>query len=229
MFRHKKENYRSIVKDLNKDFPNCDVKLSGEYFKIYTSNSEEHRTLTAYLDEKSEEFYVIQPLNARPLKSVIKGLPTSTEIGEIKDDLTAQGFNVEKVAQLTIAKTKSPLPIFLVELKKSPNSPDIFQLKKCCYLSVKVDNLNRRPEVTQCYICNLFNHSSKNCHMRTRCLKCGEPHKTIDCPIKDKIENPKCINYNKLGHIRPTGAIAKNSPSQKRKKAKPYLTATPTF
>ncbi|GFY45938.1 hypothetical protein TNIN_205931, partial [Trichonephila inaurata madagascariensis] len=57
MFRHKKENYKSIIKDLNKDFPNSNVKLSGEYLKIYTSNSEEHRTMTAYLDEKREEFY----------------------------------------------------------------------------------------------------------------------------------------------------------------------------
>ncbi|GFW02813.1 hypothetical protein TNCV_3732131 [Trichonephila clavipes] len=37
--------------------------------------------------------------------------------------------------------------------------------------------------------------------MRTRCLKCGESHRTSDCPIKEKIANPICINCNKTGHM----------------------------
>ncbi|GFW10580.1 putative RNA-directed DNA polymerase from transposon BS [Trichonephila clavipes] len=89
----------------------------------------------------------------------------------------------------------------MVELQKSPDSPDIFKLDKCCYLTVKIDTFNRRPGPTQCYNFNLFNHSSKNYHIKTRCLKCGEPHRTGDCPIKDLIENPVCINCNKTGHL----------------------------
>ncbi|GFW12909.1 nucleic-acid-binding protein from transposon X-element [Trichonephila clavipes] len=122
MFKHKKVNYKLIVKNLNKDFPDCDVKLAGKYFKIFTKSTDEHRIVTEYLKEKSEEFYVIDPPDSRPLKIVIKGLPISTEIGEIQDDLTSQGFCVEKVAQLTRSKTKSPLPIFMVELEKKPDS-----------------------------------------------------------------------------------------------------------
>ncbi|GFW01483.1 nucleic-acid-binding protein from transposon X-element [Trichonephila clavipes] len=201
MFKHKQENYRSIIKNLNKDFPNCEVKLAGKYFKILCKTSDEHRVVTDHLKVIKEQFYVIDPPDSRPLKVVIKGLPISTEINEIQDDLTSQGFSVEKVAQLTRSKTKAPLPIFMVELEKKPNSPDIFKLKKCCYLAVQVDAFNRRPGVSQCYNCNLFNHSSKNCFMRTRCLKCGESHRTNDCPIKDKIQNPVCINCNKTGHM----------------------------
>ncbi|GFX95173.1 hypothetical protein TNCV_847651 [Trichonephila clavipes] len=89
MFKHKKENYKNIIKDLNKDFLNCNVKLAGKYLKIFTTNSDEHRTITDYLDEKREEFYVIQQLDSRPQKIVFKGLPDSTEIGEIQADLTS--------------------------------------------------------------------------------------------------------------------------------------------
>ncbi|GFT39541.1 hypothetical protein TNCV_591681 [Trichonephila clavipes] len=64
-----------------------------------------------------------------PENTKFTSLPISTEINEIQDDLTSQGFNVEKVAQLTRSKTKAPLPIFMVELEKKPNSPDIFKLK----------------------------------------------------------------------------------------------------
>ncbi|GFY22484.1 nucleic-acid-binding protein from transposon X-element [Trichonephila clavipes] len=137
MFKYKKANYRSIIKNLNEDFPDCEAKLAGKYLKIFCKTSDEHRVVTDHLKEIKEQFYVIDPPDSRPLKVVIKGLPISTEINEIQDDLTSQGFSVEKVAQLTRSKTKAPLPIFMVELEKKPNSPDIFKLKKCCYLAVQ--------------------------------------------------------------------------------------------
>ncbi|GFV05407.1 hypothetical protein TNCV_226181 [Trichonephila clavipes] len=68
MFKHKKENYKIIIKDLNKDFPNCDVKLAGKYLKIFTTSSDEHRIVTEHLDEKREEFYVINPPDSSPQK-----------------------------------------------------------------------------------------------------------------------------------------------------------------
>ncbi|GFX79197.1 putative RNA-directed DNA polymerase from transposon BS [Trichonephila clavipes] len=99
-------------------------------------------------------------------------------------------------------ENKIPAPHFYGRARSEPrDSSDIFQLKKCCYLAVQVDTFNRRPGVSQCYNCNLFNHSSKNCYMRTRCLKCGESHRTSGCPIRVKIANPVCINCNKTGHM----------------------------
>ncbi|GFW13282.1 nucleic-acid-binding protein from transposon X-element [Trichonephila clavipes] len=112
MFKHKKTNYKSIVKNLNKDFPDCDVKLAGKYLKIFCKSSDEHRIVTEHLKKISEEFYVIDPPDSRPLKIVIKGLPISTEIGEIQEDLTSQGFSVEKVTQLTRSKNQIPAPHF---------------------------------------------------------------------------------------------------------------------
>ncbi|GFV15080.1 nucleic-acid-binding protein from transposon X-element [Trichonephila clavipes] len=186
---------------ITRKWPKSRSKLSGEYLKILASTADEHREITAFLKEKGEEFHAIDPIEVRPQKIVIKGLPISTDINAIRDDLTERGFNVIKVAQLTRSKSKFKLPIFLVELKKLPGSPDIFQLETCCFLTVKIDSFNRRPGATQCYNCNLFHHSSSNCNIKTRCLKCGEPHKTGDCPIKTKIENPKCINCQQTGHL----------------------------
>ncbi|GFV14730.1 putative RNA-directed DNA polymerase from transposon X-element [Trichonephila clavipes] len=110
----------------------------------------------------------------------------------------------------------------MVELQKSPDSPDIFKLDKCCYLTVKIDTFNRRLGPTQYYNCNSFNHSSKNCHIKTRCLKCGEPHRTGDCPIKDLIENPVCINCNETGHLANSHRCAK-FPKIQPKKGAPSL------
>ncbi|GFT33328.1 hypothetical protein TNCV_2383491 [Trichonephila clavipes] len=37
--------------------------------------------------------------------------------------------------------------------------------------------------------------------MKTSCLKCGENHRTGMCEIKDKIEDPLCINCKAKGHM----------------------------
>ncbi|GFR12279.1 hypothetical protein TNCT_484711 [Trichonephila clavata] len=37
--------------------------------------------------------------------------------------------------------------------------------------------------------------------MRARCLKCGQQYRTKDCSIKEKLENPTCINCKEEGHL----------------------------
>ncbi|GFU89398.1 uncharacterized protein TNCV_1783801 [Trichonephila clavipes] len=55
--------------------------------------------------------------------------------------------------------------------------------------------------ITQCFTCNNFNHTSENCYITPRCLKCGEEHITRDCPIKPKLEQLYCINCQIYGHM----------------------------
>ncbi|GFY79648.1 hypothetical protein TNIN_95311 [Trichonephila inaurata madagascariensis] len=129
MFRHKKKNYKSVVKELNKDYPNCNVKLFGEQLKILISNSNEHRAVTSYLDKNAEE--ALRDSCSRQTLSP----PAQVNIhhfytkGNTQPQLLT-GLHVEKVAQLTKARNKFSLPIFMVELKKSNDSTDI------CYESL---------------------------------------------------------------------------------------------
>ncbi|GFX29395.1 probable RNA-directed DNA polymerase from transposon BS [Trichonephila clavipes] len=210
-----KENYNLILQEIQRLYPKTKTKLSGEFLKIFAASSDDHRDITNLLVEKKEQYFALNPTLNRPQKVVLKGLPINTDIDDI--DLTSRGFQVEKVAQFTKTRTKVKLPIFMVELQRTPDSPDIFKIDTCCYLSIKVDTYNRRPGVAQCYNCNLFNHSSVNCHIQTRCLKCGESHKTGDCPIKEKLENPTCINCNQKGHMANSHRCPKYSKVQPKK------------
>ncbi|GFT92357.1 nucleic-acid-binding protein from transposon X-element [Trichonephila clavipes] len=133
-------NNYNLMQEINQRYPNIKSKLSGEYLRIFASTSDDHRDITEFLKEKGEQF-AFHPIDLRPQKVVIKGLPISTNICDIQKDLTERGFLVNKVAQLT--KTKFKLPIFMVELQKSPDSPDIFKLDRCCYLTVTEDQAQR--------------------------------------------------------------------------------------
>ncbi|GFT40192.1 uncharacterized protein TNCV_1526971 [Trichonephila clavipes] len=67
-------------------------------------------------------------------------------------------------------------------------------------MSVVLDTFKKRPGATQCYNCNYFNHSSVNCFIKPRCLKCSKEHRTGECPIKERLETPHCINCDADGH-----------------------------
>ncbi|GFX87254.1 uncharacterized protein TNCV_596031 [Trichonephila clavipes] len=103
--------------------------------------------------------------------------------------------------------------------------PKNLRLKTLGYLSVRVEGYDGRG-VTQCYTCNKFNHTSENCHLNPRCLKCGENHITRDCPLKQKLETAYCINCNIYGHM----ANYRGCPSfPKPPKEPPKTIGTPTL
>ncbi|GFU22717.1 nucleic-acid-binding protein from transposon X-element [Trichonephila clavipes] len=169
--------------------------------KIQAESSDHHREITQFLTDKGCQDYVTDPPANRPLKLVIKGLLATTEPEEIKKDLIDQGIKIEKIAQLRQFKTKSPLPIFMIEITRDENVDDIFKIRSCLYLQVKFDPFRKNSRPTQCYNCNFFHHASQNCSMKTLCLKCGGGHRTGQCEIKEKIINPTCINCNAQGHM----------------------------
>ncbi|GFW10619.1 uncharacterized protein TNCV_894141 [Trichonephila clavipes] len=66
-------------------------------------------------------------------------------------------------------------------------------------MQVKIEGYSVKG-TTQCFNCNDFFHTAANCHMLPRCFKCGKQHLTKDCEIKERQENPFCINCEAYGH-----------------------------
>ncbi|GFU73888.1 nucleic-acid-binding protein from transposon X-element [Trichonephila clavipes] len=194
------KNYKAQMAAITKTFPKIRSRLTGEFLKLYTDSAEERRMAVQRLKLLKFQFYTIKSKAERPIKVVIKGLPRNTSPEEIKQDLEILGYTPDRVNQLIGRKNKRPLPIFLIALPRNLDNLKIFDLKTLNYLSIRVEGYDGKG-VTQCYTCNNFNHSSENCHLNPRCLKCGENHLTRDCPIKQKLETPYCINCNIYGHM----------------------------
>ncbi|GFR10168.1 hypothetical protein TNCT_107831, partial [Trichonephila clavata] len=96
-----KTDHNLVLKAINEKFPDSTNKLVGEYIKIIAPTDYDHRIIAGYLKQNKQEFFVVPHPSNRPLKVVIKGLPASTSIDDIKTDLAEQGVPVSKVAQLT--------------------------------------------------------------------------------------------------------------------------------
>ncbi|GFW96326.1 uncharacterized protein TNCV_1294091 [Trichonephila clavipes] len=138
-------------------------------------------------------------LKTKPIKIVIKGLPGCTKTEDIINDLEHQGYSDCSCNQLTSKRTKLPLPFFLITLTRNKENLTIFDLKHVGHMQVKIEGYSVKG-TTQCFNCNDFFHTAANCHMTPRCLKCGKAHLTKDCDIKERQENPFCINCEVYGH-----------------------------
>ena len=57
----------------------------------------------------------------------------------------------------------------------------------------KVEEFRAPISVQQCYNCQHFGHSAKNCQAKTKCVICGEGHSHKGCPNKEK-KQLKCAN-----------------------------------
>ncbi|GFX78961.1 nucleic-acid-binding protein from transposon X-element [Trichonephila clavipes] len=201
-------------------FPNVKSKSSGKHLKLNTDCHDEYKELTDFMDEDRDiEFYVIKPKESRPIKVVVKGLPGCTKPSEIILDLENQGYTVISCSQLISKRTKLELPFFLITMPRNEQNLTVFYVTHLGFMQVKIECYCVHG-TTQCFNCHNFFHTAANCHMITRCLKCGKEHPTKECDIKERQENSYCINCNAYGH---TACYSKCPNFPKPKKGSPLL------
>lgn len=72
------------------------------------------------------------------------------------------------------------------------------QYKVIDHCIIKWENFNnKKKKLTQCFRCQRFGHTARNCNHEFRCVKCTEKHEPGKCSRTTKEGNPKCVNCNK--------------------------------
>ncbi|GFT59586.1 hypothetical protein TNCV_4278191 [Trichonephila clavipes] len=87
-----KDNFREQIKLITEKFPKIRNRTVGDVVKMFTNDLDEYRSLIHFLKtDKEFEFYVIDNKKDKPIKAVIKGLPSSSKITDITNDLADEG------------------------------------------------------------------------------------------------------------------------------------------
>ncbi|GFV68382.1 hypothetical protein TNCV_3128381 [Trichonephila clavipes] len=137
-----KDNFRDQIKLITEKFPKIRNRTVGDVVKMFTNDLDEYRSLIHFLKtDKEFEFYVIDNKKdkKKPIKAVIKGLPSSSKITDITSDLADEGYQIESCTQLFSKRRKKSLPFFLVILPRNAHNSKIFDLTYLGYLQVKVE------------------------------------------------------------------------------------------
>jgi hypothetical protein len=166
--------------------------------------------IRAHFESRNLPHYRFYPKFLKPIKAVIRHLPSNTPAEDISDGLMELRYDVISVKQMTSSRrslgegTPALLPLFLITLPRNPKSQDIFQLKSLCYIAIKVEAYKAQTGLMQCYNCQKFGHVWANCRQPPRCLWCGGGHLHKECPEKSNIEStPACCNCKLVDGEKP--------------------------
>jgi hypothetical protein len=158
-----------------------------------------------HFDHNQLSYFTFHPKCEKPIKAIIRHLPSDTPAEDISQELTALGFSVISVRQMTVSRSQPQggtrfvnIALFLITLTRNQKLQEIFKLTSLSSIMIKVEAYRARS-LTQCHTCQQFGHVWANCKQPPCCLWCGGGHLHKECPEKTN-DNSKtnCCNC-KLG------------------------------
>ncbi|GFU28146.1 RNA-directed DNA polymerase from mobile element jockey [Nephila pilipes] len=112
------------------------------------------------------------------LQVIIIGLPDDYNIKELFNDIQKHGINSDHLSELL---NNNNIPLFLVVLKRGPETQVIFNMLNIGYLRAKIKTLKTLCLRNIYYRCQDFYHHSRFCNRTPKYLKCTGSHLTRDC------------------------------------------------
>ncbi|GFV18556.1 nucleic-acid-binding protein from transposon X-element [Trichonephila clavipes] len=167
--------------------------MSGRFLKVTVGDELEYRNLSHWLEQSGVEFKSFMLKQDRPIKVVIRGLPSNTEPEDIKNEIEAEGFKVAKISQMKNYRSKAPMPLFYLQIENGAEAHKIYDFTELFGTRIEVKPFERGNKVNQCWRCQGWFHSSEVCHLPPRCVKCAGPHSAKDCTL-DFNDQMKCAN-----------------------------------
>ena len=188
--------------------------LSNNDIKITMQKETDNRNVKTVLEDIKKsptsqlghiEYHTFQLKSDKLYRFVVRGLPSSISMDEIKTDLQKMGHEVEnitiifKMVTTDGVKIKKTFPLFYVDLKQKGNNKDVFNIKALAHCIVKIEPPKKAKGIPQCTNCKQLGHTKSFCHRQSKCVKCAGSHHTKLCAKKRETE-PTCALCHCNGH-----------------------------
>lgn len=172
------------------------IKYKGNRIILQTYNKEDYSTVKQIITDSKMEYHTYTPKEDKDHKLVLKNLPPSISVDEIKTDLINKNIEVKSVIQITKKmsdNTIKPLPLYIVTVSNKIKIKDVYNIKKVCFCVISWEKYKSKFGITQCYKCQSFNHIAVNCYKKPKCVICAGSHLKADCDVTNS-KDFKCAN-----------------------------------
>ncbi|KAF8785045.1 hypothetical protein HNY73_010641 [Argiope bruennichi] len=130
--------------------PSLRSVMSNKFLKLTVETEEEHRSFSHLLGAQGAEFKTFMLKTDRPIKVVLRGLPSCTPIEEIKEELIKKGFTVVSITQQSKFQTKSMMPLFYAQIANGPLLETVYTLTEMFGTKISVERYRGRKGPSQC-------------------------------------------------------------------------------
>lgn len=199
----KTDSIRKVIELLNNEEKTKRFTINSKEqnnHSVHTTDIETHTNIQKALKANGVEFYTFSTNNKRNKLLVLKGLNSAYTTEEVHEELThllsKENINIVKVDKLLPSNhTNNHL---LVQLQPESDTRIVTRIKSIAHQRVHWE-LYRKNKVFQCFNCQRVGHSSSNCNLQYRCVKCIEQHAPGECQLHlqpEEQKQPKCVNCN---------------------------------
>lgn len=188
-----------IKSETENNFYVCPIKRGNiQETKIQINSVSGYRKVVDLLENQNKNYYTYQLKSAKGFSVVIKGIESSIDIKDLKEDLQEKGFKIKNIINIK-NQNNVPQPMFKVELEpetaKIKGKHPIYDLRYVLYRKIVVEEPRKRKSLIQCFNCQEYGHTHNYCKLSEVCVICAGSHKTSLCPHdKNETNVKKCSN-----------------------------------
>ncbi|GFS48082.1 RNA-directed DNA polymerase from mobile element jockey [Trichonephila clavipes] len=113
----------------------------------------------------------------RLFKLLIRGLPTSTKVEEIRVEIEREGFQIHKISRLQKFRTKAPMPLIYLQLVSDAKADTIFQFTEIFGTQISFERYDnsRNKKPNQCWRCQIANDEGVDEELLARAFRAALP------------------------------------------------------
>ncbi|GFW32045.1 RNA-directed DNA polymerase from mobile element jockey [Trichonephila clavipes] len=100
IFVNPPDNWCTLISIARQLAPTLISKRTGKFLHITVQSDDEYRKLAQFLRHEGVEYKSFMLKSDPPLKLLIRGLPTSTKVEEIRVEIGREGFQIHKISRL---------------------------------------------------------------------------------------------------------------------------------
>lgn len=188
------QTFNKLREQLTAEF---DIKYKGDRIIILTKNIIDYKTVLEKPKENNLDHHTYTVNEERPVRMVLRNVPPNILPEEIERDINAANLTATRIVQMSKkckdTNTLIPYPMFIISFPAKTLMKDIYKVKKICHCIVIWQVYKNVSGVKQCYNCQSFGHTARNCFRASKCVKCDGTHSTKNC-IKAVESKPTCTN-----------------------------------
>ncbi|GFY51884.1 zinc finger protein [Trichonephila inaurata madagascariensis] len=109
-------DWKQLIAIAKMHAPSFQSKVSDRFLKVTVADDVQYHALNPWLIEAGVEFESFLLKEVRPLKIVIRGLHSYTELEVIKSAIEEERCEILKISELKHFETKAPMPLYYLQI-----------------------------------------------------------------------------------------------------------------
>lgn len=184
-----------FIRGIRDETSEFEAKFKGDRLHLSARTVESFRAIQRYLTKKGIGYHTFSLQEDAELKVTIRGIHHTTDLQVLSAELQSHGLEPTLVVALPRRTDggRCPTNSFLVKFRKIGQWEKVWKLTHLLGVQVSVDPFEPRAGVPQCYRCQGFGHSSVNCNLPPRCVRCAGDHEVRNCVLPHG-SGIKCCN-----------------------------------